>query len=254
MAINFKLKDVLHRVVVKFLPDTKKPFILAVMYQPEVDIHGIASKAAVYNITTPPKVIEEGLTAGFELMCYLAADGYKIVTPIFMFKIRLPGEYDGWETHLAEGLHPEGRITITPQFRKYIAENVQIQFDGIDDDSGIIGEVINRVNGDKNETVRPNALFEVHGLGLKITSDADHANDTGLYFESLTDGSRVRVDPANMGINEPKKLMAITPGEADLPIGTLWYVVIRTQSFVKSSIGIQKSVREVKSDFIITSA
>ena len=64
MAINFAVKDILHRIQVRFvhafLPEAKKPFNLKAVHQPELDIHGIASKAEVYNITTPPKIIEEG--------------------------------------------------------------------------------------------------------------------------------------------------------------------------------------------------
>jgi hypothetical protein len=79
MALDFIPKDVIHRIAAKFvhayLPDAKKPYNLRAVHQPDLDIHGVASKAEVYNITTPPKVIEEGLTAGLELIYYLAADG-----------------------------------------------------------------------------------------------------------------------------------------------------------------------------------
>ncbi|MDR1351900.1 MAG: hypothetical protein LBK05_01355, partial [Treponema sp.] len=81
MALDFTVKDVIHKITAKFvpafLPDAKKPYNLRAVHQPEVDVHGIASKAEVYNIETDPKVIEEGLTAACELMYYLAADGYK---------------------------------------------------------------------------------------------------------------------------------------------------------------------------------
>ncbi|MDR0785978.1 MAG: hypothetical protein LBE74_08905 [Treponema sp.] len=46
------------------------------MFQPELDIHGIASKAEVYNIKADPRVIDEDFTAACELIYYLAADGY----------------------------------------------------------------------------------------------------------------------------------------------------------------------------------
>jgi hypothetical protein len=86
----------MHKIAVKFthafLPEAKKPYYLKAVHQPELDVHGIASKAGVYNIETSPKVIEEGLNAGMELIYYLAADGYKIKTPLFNLKIRVPGE------------------------------------------------------------------------------------------------------------------------------------------------------------------
>ncbi|MDR0442187.1 MAG: hypothetical protein LBH44_02130, partial [Treponema sp.] len=65
MAIDFSVKDIMHNVAVKFihafLPEAKKPYNLKAALQPELDIHGVASKADVYNIATSPKIIEEGM-------------------------------------------------------------------------------------------------------------------------------------------------------------------------------------------------
>jgi hypothetical protein len=128
MALDFTVKDVIHKVTAKFvrafLPDAKKPYNLLAALQPELDIHGIASKSAVYNIETEPRVIENVLTTGCELIYYLAADGYKIKTPLFNLRIRLPGEYKGAETSLSEGLHPEVRMQSAATFRRYIRERV----------------------------------------------------------------------------------------------------------------------------------
>ena len=63
MALDFTVNDVIHKINVKFmhafLPDAKKAYYLRAVHQPELDIHGIASKADVYNITTQPKVKEK---------------------------------------------------------------------------------------------------------------------------------------------------------------------------------------------------
>jgi hypothetical protein len=73
-------RDAARKIAAKFvhafLPDAKKPYNLRAVFQPELDIHGIAGKAEVYNIETSPKVIEEGFTAACELIYYLTADGY----------------------------------------------------------------------------------------------------------------------------------------------------------------------------------
>ena len=67
MALDFTVKDVMHKITAKFvhatLPDAKKPYNLKAVLQPELDVHGVASKADVYNIETDPKVIEEGFIA-----------------------------------------------------------------------------------------------------------------------------------------------------------------------------------------------
>jgi hypothetical protein len=77
MAIDFTLKDVLHKVAAKFtpayLPEAKKPYNPRAVLQPELDVHGVASKADVYNIEADPRMIEEGFNAAdcVKTPCYL---------------------------------------------------------------------------------------------------------------------------------------------------------------------------------------
>jgi tagatose-1,6-bisphosphate aldolase len=95
MGINFTVKDIMHEISAKFvrtfLPTAKEAYNLRAVHQPEVDIHGIASKAEVYNTGISPRVIEEGLAAGIKIMFYLAADGYKIKTPLYHHVRRIEG-------------------------------------------------------------------------------------------------------------------------------------------------------------------
>jgi hypothetical protein len=69
MAVINETTEVLHKIEAKRCPnypgkgDAQKPYNLRAVHQPDLNIHSVASKAEVYNITTPPKVIEEGLTA-----------------------------------------------------------------------------------------------------------------------------------------------------------------------------------------------
>jgi hypothetical protein len=62
-AIDFTVKDIMHKITAKFthafLPDAKMSFYLRAVLQPELDVHGIASKADVYNVSTSPKIIED---------------------------------------------------------------------------------------------------------------------------------------------------------------------------------------------------
>ena len=249
MALDFKLKDVMHRIVAKFfpayLPEAKKPYNLRAVYQPELDIHGIASKAEVYNVTTSPKVIEEGAIALMELIYYLAADGYKINTPVFRLHVGIPGEYDGHETHLPEGTHPRGLLAINAQLREYLAEKINLQFDGIENNEGFIATLTDTRTGETNLVLT--GPFILHGTGLKITSDADHANDVGLFYENAATGVRSKEYDYNILQNEPKVLSVSAWNVAP---DASYYIVIRTQSSVKGN-AILKDVREVKSDFTV---
>jgi hypothetical protein len=246
----------MHRIIVKFfpafLPEAKKPYNLRSVFQPELDIHAIASKADVYNITTSPKVIEEGLTAGMELMTYLAADGFKIKTPIFTLKVAIPGEYNGTETHLPDGVFPQGRLNLSPELRQYLRERVELQFDGIEENHGFMAEFDNLVTGDVDSTLTPGGLFEVRGAGLKIAADSDHAAEVGLFLENATSAARVQIAATSIAVNEPRTLKAVAPAASAIPEGTKWYVVVRTQLSAKHSSTLLINVREVKSDFTVT--
>ena len=251
MALDFISKDVIHRIAAKFvhayLPDAKKPYNLRAVHQQEMDIHGIASKAEVYNITTPPKVIEEGLTAGLELIYYLASDGYKIKTPLFNLSIRLPGEYDGTETHLAEGRRPEARLQTSAAFRAYLAEKVRVEFDGIDQTDGHIGEALDQATGLTDDVMTIGNILTVRGAGLKIESDEAHRNDAGLFFED-EHGGLVKAEA--IAVNEPRTLKAVVP--AGLAAGTAYGLKIVTQSPARGGSQPLKNLREVHSVFTLT--
>jgi hypothetical protein len=248
MALDFTIQDIIHKVLGKFipayLPEAKKPYYLKAVLQPELDIHEVASKADVYNIETNPKVIEDGFIAASKLMLYLVADGYKIKTPLFTMYMRFPGEYMGSETHLVEGAHPEVRLQASQLLRDYIGEKVHVEFDGFDNAEGLIAEAIDENNGHVNATITEGNILTVHGYGLKIESDAEHAAEAGFFFEN-------DIDPAFkaevIAVNEPKTLKVVVP--AQLSVGKSYYLKVITQSSPKASSHVLKNLREMRSDF-----
>jgi hypothetical protein len=251
MALDFTVKDIIHKITAKFvhafLPDAKKPYYLRAVFQPELDIHGIASKAEVYNIETDPKVIEEGFIAACELMHYLAADGYKLKTPLFNLRIRLPGEYEGAETSLNEGLFPEVRMQTAAHFRQYIRDRVTVQFDGIDQADGLIAEALDEATGLVDEVMTVGNLLIIRGYGLKIEGDDEHKDDVGLWFD---DSMHPVVKAKIIAVNEPKTLKIIVP--AGLSPGMDYALKVVTQSSTKHGAALLKTVREVRSDFKLT--
>jgi hypothetical protein len=251
MALDFTIRDIMHHITVKFsqafLPGAKKRFHLKAVFQPELDIHGIASKAAIYNIQTSARVIEEGLIAAMELLFYLIADGFKIKLPICNIRIRLPGEYDGTETHLEEGSYPEASITVTAGLRNYIKDRVILDFDGIDTADGLIGVLIDDETGITDQVITRDNLFTVLGYGLKVEGDTAHSADVGVFFEA-SDGTRIKAKA--VAINEPRELKVIAPPA--LTNGEGYHVVIVTQSSAKHGSTILKNPREVKSEYTLT--
>jgi hypothetical protein len=251
MAIDFTVKDILHRIQVRFihafLPEAKKPYNLKAVHQPELDIHGIASKADVYNIQTSPKVIEDGLTAGMELIYYLVADGYRVKTPLFNLKLRVPGEYDGSENRLPDGVFPAARLQISAAFRKYLRDRVKTEFGGVDQSDGLIAEAYDEAGEMTDEVATIGNLLIIHGYGLKIDGDEAHKDSVGLFFEPEESGATVKTEI--IAVNEPRTLKVIVPA---LEAGKAYTMKIITQSSAKGGGGLLKNAREMRSEFSLT--
>jgi hypothetical protein len=253
MNTEFNAKDLMHRIKAKFypayLPGAKKRYNLRTESQTELNILDIASKAETYNFTTPPKVIEEGLSAGMQLIKYMAADGYHIKTPIFSLRVSVPGEYDGTETHLPAGILPKGRLNLSAEARQYFANHVTIEINGKEDNAGYIATLFDKRSDETNTVITQDGLFILQGIGLKITSDEEHTNDVGLYYEDAETGAHLRQDMRNIVQNEPTVISGQAP--SGLTPGKSYYTVIRTQSQARGS-SLLKHIREIKSEFTVT--
>jgi hypothetical protein len=164
--------------------------------------------------------------------------------------VAIPGEYDGAETNLPHGITPQGRLTLSHELQKYLAEHIEIQFDGIEKTNGMIAEIVNHVTGEIDLTVNAGAIFYVRGMGLKIEADDLHAAEAGLFLEDADTGARTRIDAVNIALNEPRELRAIAP--TTVVAGKQYYVVVSTQASAKNGAHLLKNMREMKSDFAIT--
>jgi hypothetical protein len=234
MAIDFIVNDVIHRVAVKFvnayLPNAKKAFHLKAVRQPEIDIHGIASKADTYNVSTSPKTIEEGLNAGILLMYHLAADGYKIKTPLFTLRIRIPGEYEGTEDSLPSDITPVARLQISSAFRKFLDKNVKLEFAGRDLDDSFISKATDHVTSSEDDVMTKGNIITIHGRGLKIEGDEAHKNQVGVFFVPKS-GKPIKA--STVVVNTNKILKVLVPTE--LTKGASYQLAVETQSSTRSN-------------------
>jgi hypothetical protein len=249
MSIDFIVKDIMHKITAKFihafLPDAKKPYYLRAVHQPELNVHGIASKADVYNITTPPRIIEDGFNAAIKLIYYLVADGYKIKTPLFNLRMRVPGEYDGAETHLPAGIFPVARMQPSASLREYLKERVQVQIDGKDDIEGYIAQATDEATGLVDEVATVGNILTIHGYGLKLESPTGFS--PGVFFKPATG---VPIEATVIAVNEPRTLKLVVP--AGLTDGAAYSLVVQTWSSAKGHGYMIKDMRDMLSDFTLT--
>ena len=255
MSIEFIVKDVIHSITAKFvhafLPEAKKPYNLRAVHQPVLDIHGIASKADVYNLQTSPKVIEEGMNAGIELIYYLVADGYRIKTPLFNLRMRIPGEYMGNETGLPSDIFPVARLQTSARFRDYLKDKVKVIIDGIDSNDGYIAEIFDESTGNFDDTTAPGHLITIRGFGLKVAGSEDNYGSIGVFFMPAEGTSGLTVEKASIiAVNEPRTIKLIVP--ESLKSGGQYTLKIVTQTSAKSGSLILKNLREIVSETVIS--
>lgn len=250
MSAISDFKDTLHNVVVRFaratLPSAKKPYTLRTAHQDELDIRAVAGMAEIYNVYVSPKVIEEGLTAGLALIRYLVSDGYKVKTPLFTVRVAVPGEYEGDETHLPEGVRPEPRILPSEAFCDYVAKRVKVEIEGERDQGAIIASAVDEATGLVKQSATIGEFLTIQGLGLKIKADDAHREQAGLYFEDPS-GARFRVK--TLAVNEPHTLKTLVP--ETLTPGQSYKLVVVTQNSARGHGTLLNEVRTIHSMFTL---
>ncbi|MDR1500317.1 MAG: DUF4469 domain-containing protein [Tannerellaceae bacterium] len=247
------LRDVTHSVIVKFvhayLPKAAKAYNAHVVLETELDMYEIAEKAAVYRINVDPDIITEGTEAFVSLCHYLIADGYKLKTPIFNSFIRIPGVYSGNEETLPKGIHPEVVMEPNVAFQEYIRERVKVVFDGKDEEKGYISDVYDNVSGTTNYEITENGFIDVHGIGLRIESDADHADKVGFFLLKHKNNKEIQLEAISVNSNRLLRVFVKAIDDDDFTL------IIRTQSSTAdhNSGHPLKNMREMRSDFTVFS-
>jgi hypothetical protein len=248
-----KLNDVIHHVDVWFvpntlpdtLPDPKKPYIGRSQALPYLGVGEVAAKAVIYGEGINPEEMVRHVKIYHNVCAYLVADGYGISNALFRTRIRIPGEYDGYETALPDGLSPAPRINTSPAFKDYIKEHVRLDFKGIDETHGHMFTFLDESSG-TDEKMTLGGLFHIRGTGLKIAHDdqQEHIAQVGLWFvQSSNPATRIRA--MAVAVNEPKQIVTVVPNS--LGAGQDYYLEIVTQSSVKSGAHVMKNTRTVRS-------
>jgi hypothetical protein len=243
------MKDVIHHVNVWYVPNTlpeaKKQYVARPEPLPYLNVGEVAAKASLYGENVDPEEMVRYVGRYLDTCAYLAADGYGIENELFRTRIRVPGEYDGYETSLPEDEHPELRINTSPAFRTYIRDHVKFDFRGIDETRGHMFKFLDEATGQDSVMTAGN-LLHIHGTGLKITHDdkPEHVAETGLWFVNASNPeSRTRATA--VAVNEPRTVVGLVP--INMSDGT-YYVEIVTQSSAKNSGALLKKPRTVRSE------
>ena len=193
------------------------------------------------------------MNAGMELMYYLVADGYRIKTPLFNLRMKIPGEYLGSETHLPRDLFPVARLQITERFRAYLREKVKVRIDGIDSAEGYIAEIHDESMDVTDDTTSQGHLLTIRGWGLKINGNEENTNKhrVGVSFMPAEGTTGLTEERASIiAVNEPRTLKIIVP--ESLQSGGKYTLKIVTQSSARNGAHLLKDLREIVSDTVLS--
>jgi hypothetical protein len=124
-----------------------------------------------------------------------------------------------------------------------------VLFDGKADAEGYIAHVVDAFDGSKDETVTLGYPVEIQGAGLKVASDAEHADQVGVFIQVASTGSVFRIDPKLVTVNHANQIAFTVP--AGWTPGLIVYVFVRTYSRVRGDGAFLKDIREVKTDFTV---
>jgi hypothetical protein len=245
--MDFTTKTAHQSVTVKFrrstLPVAQGKFHLKAVNQRTLNITEIASKAEKYKIHTSPKVIVDGFNAAMALIKELMAEGYKINTPLCSLRLAVPGMYEGSEQGLRKDVRPKPCIRASRELSDYLAGNVELYFDGYDEQNGDITNVEDKASGLVNNCLTVGHTITISGSGLKFD---ERAGDEGVYFEA-SDGSDVQAD--EIIINEPRRVSLRVPD--GLLSGEKYRVVIWTRISMRGSVPL-KNLRSIVSSAELT--
>jgi hypothetical protein len=243
-----KQKDVIHHIEVWFepnyLPEAKKPYLGRSQVLPYLTVEEVAAKAALYGLSVDPEEMTRYVKSYVNLCAYLVADGYGVENALFRTRIRIPGEYDGYETSLPEGLHAAPRINTSPVFQEYIREHVKLDFRGIDETQGHMFKFLDETSGTDTKITR-GGLLQIHGTGLKIAHDdePEHIDAVGLWFVSPFDPSE-RTRATAIAVNEPKQIVTVIP--PTLRYDSCYIEIVTQSSFRKGGYTL-KDMRTMRS-------
>ena len=248
----YEVEKIVHKIVVKFtrafLPEAKKPYYLKPVHQKVYGIRDLSALGVEHNIGVDARTVEEGGGAMLKLIERVVLGGGIVKTKQFIIRLRIPGEYDGSETHLHEGMYPVVRMHPTASFQKKARENIVFEFDGIDEAEGLIAEATDEATGLVDDCATMGNVLTVHGTGLKIEADDVNKSNVGLFFVRKADETVKKAEL--IAINEPKTIKTVVP--ASLEAGAEYFLQVVTQSSAKHGSGLLKETREVRSEFTLT--
>jgi hypothetical protein len=247
MAIG-DLKNILHKIRVKlypnYLPNADGPYIARTDNEATLSLEDVCTTSKTRGgFTGKFEDYVFYVRQFFDEMTYQLLDGYAVSTEYFSLHPNVGGVFNNDKEAYDPAKHPVTfRFRTLRKLRK-LAENIDVEIEGIADTQGYIMEVTDVNTGAVNESLTAGGQYIITGYKIKIAGD-----DAGVYLQPVSgasSGARILISE-HLAENTPSKLIGIIP--ADLP-GGIYKVVIQTQ-FTGSG-NMSKECRIIESGFTL---
>ncbi|MCL1911667.1 MAG: DUF4469 domain-containing protein [Leptospirales bacterium] len=218
-----KIKALLYDNV---LTDDPNDFIARVISEKSLSTSDICESAVERGgADVSAAAMEHAVNLFLKEMAYRLCDGFSVNTGWFNAQPNIKGVYNSPAEHYNPDKHNlsfsfhQGSL-----LRKKLSE-VEVSIMGVAEPSVHIEQVVDAKTGSVNDEITPNRNLKIAGSRLKI---AGEKADNGVYFilQDKDNPTRVKVDEADIVVNNPSELIVVTP---DLAPGGVYKLEVVTQ-------------------------
>jgi hypothetical protein len=181
-------------------------------------------------------------------MAYRLCDGFSVNTGWYNVSTHVKGVF----TSPTEAFDPE-KHTVTVEFRQGVELRrelgmVRVDILGKAESGFFVGEVVDLRTGSVNDLLTPGRNLRISGGKLKVEGDGGETPGVcGVYFVNQADGTRVKVDAADIVENAPAHLLIVIPA-----LGAGTYQLEVTTQFTGGGNKLLKAPRTTAFDRLLT--
>jgi hypothetical protein len=220
-------QTILHRVRAylydNLLTEDPNDFIARVSSERSLNVEQICTSAANRGgADISASSMHHAVDLFLEETAYLLCDGYSINTGFFTASVHIKGVFNSPNDTFDPNKH-----TIVFEFHqgeemRERLSNIAVDILGVANSSLSIAQVTDVKTGSVNNLLTPYHNLKIAGYKIKIAGDNP---DNSVYFHSIMEGYRVKVDASDIVVNNPSELIIVIP---NLSAGT-YKVEVTTQ-------------------------
>ena len=158
-----------------------------------------------------PETMQQGVSFFLKEMAYQLCNGYAVNTGYFTADPSIKGVFTSPDEPFDPDRHRVGfRFTQGSLLRRRLP-SVEVKIMGAAGCGPYIAEVTDVKTGSVDKLLTPGRNLKINGSQIKVIGNHD---TTGVYFVNQNSGKSIRMDPSDLVVNKPSKLIIVIPALA----------------------------------------